>query len=103
MCPVCSASSSRVHSRYQRTLTDAPVAGRLVRILLRVRRFFCGNPECRSKTFAEQVDGLTRRWTRTSEGLRRMLTEIGLAFSRRSSTAARSCDAVSIWSARSPT
>jgi hypothetical protein len=64
-------------------LTDAPVAGRLVRILLRVRRFFCGNPECRRKTFVEQVDGLTRRWSRMSEELRRMLTAIGLALAGR--------------------
>jgi hypothetical protein len=43
------------------------------RILLRVRRFFCDNPQCRSKTFAEQVAGLTRRWSRVSEGLRRIV------------------------------
>ncbi|WP_309238812.1 ISL3 family transposase [Actinoplanes aureus] len=83
MCPACAASSSRVHSRYERTLVDAPVAGLVVRILLRVRRFFCDNPECRSKTFVEQVDGLTRRWSRMSEGLRRMLTAIGLALAGR--------------------
>ncbi|WP_432417540.1 ISL3 family transposase [Actinoplanes solisilvae] len=83
LCPACSKSSSRIHSRYQRTLTDAPIAGRSVRILLRVRRFFCDNAECRSKTFVEQVDGLTRRWSRMSEGLRRMLTTIGLALAGR--------------------
>lgn len=83
MCPACSKSSSRVHSRYRRTLTDAPTAGRLVRILLRVRRFFCNNQECRSKTFVEQVNGPTRRWSRMSEGLRRMLTTIGLALAGR--------------------
>lgn len=64
-------------------MTDAPMAGRLVRILLRVRRFFCDNPVCRSKTFVEQVDGLTRRWSRMSVGLRRMLTAIGLALAGR--------------------
>jgi transposase len=57
VCPACSKPSSRVHSRYRRTLTDAPVAGRRIRIFLTVRRFFC-DPECRSKTFVEQVDGL---------------------------------------------
>lgn len=82
-CPACSKSSSRVHSRYRRMLSDAPMAGRRVRILLKVRRFFCDNPECRSKTFVEQVDGLTRRWSRMSEGLRRMLTTIGLALAGR--------------------
>lgn len=29
ICPACSKSSTRVHSRYQRTLTDAPVTGRV--------------------------------------------------------------------------
>jgi transposase len=82
-CPACSRSSSRVHSRYGRTLTDAPVAGRPVRISLKVRRFFCNNPDCRSKTFVEQVGGLTRRWSRASEGLRQMLTAIGLALAGR--------------------
>lgn len=83
MCPARSKPSSRVHSRYRRTLTDAAVAGQLIRILLTVRRFFCDNPECQSKTFAEQVDGLTRRWSRVSEGARRMLTAIGLALAGR--------------------
>jgi transposase len=64
-------------------LTDAPVAGRPVRISLTARRFFCDNPDCRRKTFVEQVDGLTRRWSRTSEGLRRTLTAIGLALAGR--------------------
>ncbi|MEV7630749.1 transposase, partial [Actinoplanes sp. NPDC089786] len=31
----------------------------------------------------EQVDGLTRRWSRVSEGLRRVLTAIGLALAGR--------------------
>jgi hypothetical protein len=32
-----------------------------VEIVLAVRRFFCPAPGCRSKTFAEQVKGLTAR------------------------------------------
>ncbi|GAA2348616.1 ISL3 family transposase [Dactylosporangium salmoneum] len=82
-CQACAVPSSRVHSRYRRTLADAPVAGRPFRILLWVRRFFCGNTDCRAKTFTEQVDGLTRRWSRVSEGLRQMLTTVGLALAGR--------------------
>jgi transposase len=67
-CPVCGKPSTRVHPRYGRILTDAPAAGRPVRIWLTVRRFFCDNPDCWSKTFVEQVDGLTPRWSRVSEG-----------------------------------
>ncbi|WP_327002719.1 ISL3 family transposase [Dactylosporangium sp. NBC_01737] len=82
-CQACAASSSRVHSRYRRTLMDAPIAGRPVRVLLWVRRFFCENAACGAKTFTEQVDGLTRRWSRVSEGLRQMLTTVGLALAGR--------------------
>jgi hypothetical protein len=55
----------------------------LERIQLRVPRFFRDNPECRSKTFVEQIDGLTRRWSRIIDGLRRTLTAIGLALAGR--------------------
>jgi hypothetical protein len=48
-----------------------------------VRRFFCENTTCGRKTFVEQVAGLTRRWARCSDGLRRMLTAIGLALAGR--------------------
>ncbi|MEV0136804.1 hypothetical protein AB0H83_51320 [Dactylosporangium sp. NPDC050688] len=33
-CQACAVLSSRVHSRYRRTLMDAPVAGRPVRVLV---------------------------------------------------------------------
>ncbi|WP_425480793.1 transposase family protein [Sciscionella sediminilitoris] len=37
-CPRCGTMSSRVHSRYQRTLADAAIAGRPTTLMLRVRR-----------------------------------------------------------------
>ncbi|HCI78965.1 MAG TPA: hypothetical protein DHW02_04675 [Ktedonobacter sp.] len=52
-CPDCAATSSRVHSRYRRTLADLPCQGRAVQLRLTVRRFFCENPACPRKTFAE--------------------------------------------------
>lgn len=41
VCPACGVASSRVHSRYERTLADVAVGGQQVVIRLRVRRFFC--------------------------------------------------------------
>lgn len=63
-CPKCGTVSGRVHSRYSRTLADAAIGGRQAVIVLAVRRFFCFAPGCASKTFAEQVDGLTTRYAR---------------------------------------
>jgi transposase len=39
ICPVCGQASSRVHSRYTRTLADLPWSGRTVQLHVQVRRF----------------------------------------------------------------
>jgi transposase len=82
-CPVCKRSSSRVHSRYERCVADRGVGGREVVIRLRVRRFFCRNPECLRRIFAEQVDGLTEPYRRCSPALKALLVELGLALGGR--------------------
>jgi transposase len=82
-CPRCGQSSARVHSGYQRRLADAPAGGHRVVIRLMVRRFFCGNPDCPAVTFAEQIDGLTRRRARRTPPLARVLTGIALALAGR--------------------
>ncbi|MFI6046345.1 transposase family protein, partial [Nocardia sp. NPDC051321] len=66
-CPGCETVSARVHSRYQRRLADAAIAGRVVILRLVMRRFFCPNSNCAARTFAEQVDGLTMKWSRRTD------------------------------------
>jgi transposase len=83
MCPRCGQPSGRVHSTYGRRLADAPAGGHRVLIRLAVRRFFCGNPDCPKKTFAEQVGGLTSRRARRTPPLARALTAIALALAGR--------------------
>ncbi len=53
-CPLCSASSSSLHSHYRRVLRDAPCAGRRVQLCLTVRKFYCRNPYCERKVFTEK-------------------------------------------------
>lgn len=57
-CPVCGVATSQVHSRYSRTPSDLPCTGKSVRLCLTVRRFFCTNPICHRRTFAERLPGL---------------------------------------------
>ena len=45
-CPGCGRRAGRVHSRYERRLADAAVAGAPVEIRLRVRRLFCDIAGC---------------------------------------------------------
>ena len=78
VCRACGCASSRVHSRYDRRVADAAIAGRPVVLRLEVRRFFCGNHDCSIRTFAEQVESLTTAHARRSPLLRGMLESIGL-------------------------
>jgi transposase len=82
-CWACGTRSSRVHSRYQRSLGDMAVAGHPAVIRLTVRRFFCASSECAKRTFAEQVPELTSRHSRRSLLLTRALEAIGLALGGR--------------------
>jgi transposase len=66
-----------------RQVQDGPVGGRPVLIRLAVRRFFCGNPACPLRTFAEQAEGLTARYRRRSLPLLGLLAQIGLALAGR--------------------
>jgi transposase len=85
-CRKCGQFSERVHSTYRRRLADAPVGGRPVMLWLGVRRFFCGNADCKAVTFAEQFQGLTSPRARRTPPLARILTAIGLALAGRAGT-----------------
>jgi len=65
-CPGCGASSGRIHSRYQRRLTDLPLAGRPVRLVVVARRFRCVTVAlllCAVDVFSPSVS-MTALWRR---------------------------------------
>ncbi len=83
-CPRCEGVSSRVHSRYTRTLSDLPVAGRRVVITISVRRFRCVDSECRTKVFAERLEpDLAVAYARRTRRLDTIVHHLGLALSGR--------------------
>jgi transposase len=82
-CPGCGMVSRRVHSCYQRRLSDTPSGCQEVLIVLRARRFICGNPACAKVTFAEQVPGLTSRYARRTSDLHKVLQAVALALGGR--------------------
>jgi transposase len=69
LCPVCGKRSTRVHSRYTRTLTDLPWQEVPVTVRLRVRRFFCDERFCGRAIFAERLPGLAAHYARRTERL----------------------------------
>ena len=82
-CYRCGVFSARVNSRYRRQLHDLAVGGRPVVIDLEVRRFFCGNPECKLQTFAEQVPAVALRHQRRTPLLGSVLETVALALAGR--------------------
>jgi transposase len=78
-CPLCRQPSCSIHSRYQRTVRDVPCGGRRIQLLLTVRKFFCRNPLCERKIFAERLPDLVHSWARMTIRLGEQLTSVGLA------------------------
>jgi transposase len=82
-CPGCSEVSRRVRSSYQRQLADTASGGQEVLVDLQARRFFCGDPACTKRTFAEQVPGLTTRYGRRTCALQAVLQAVAMALGGR--------------------
>ena len=61
------------------TLADLPLHGIPVRLHLRVRRFFCDNPACVHRNFAERLPGVIAPYGRRTIGLATALECIAFA------------------------
>ena len=83
-CPECGRCSRRIHSRYIRTVSDLPCAGRRVELRLTARRFVCEAPFCRRKIFAERFEhGVVAERSRRSSRLECIVHHLGLALGGR--------------------
>jgi transposase len=83
-CPDCGWISTRVHSRYQRSLADLPAHGRTVVIRLSARRFRCARSTCPKKTFAERLDQtIALPFGRRTARLESIVHQLGLALGGR--------------------
>jgi transposase len=78
-CPCCGTISKRVQSRYTRTLRDLPASGRLVHLIVHVRRFFCQQNTCVRKIFAERFPSVTLPRVKFTLRLQETLREMGFA------------------------
>jgi hypothetical protein len=77
-CPSCGTASSRIQSRYTRTLRDLPSVGRPIRLILHVRRFSVkGGPVLkRSSPNDSPISAVLMRNARS--GCKRLVSELGL-------------------------
>ena len=78
-CPCCQVESRRIHSWYDRHLQDLPWHGFQVHIEWRSRKFFCDNPQCERRIFAERLPEVAEARSRRTSRLMLTLRMIGLA------------------------
>jgi transposase len=78
LCPSCKTASSRIQSRYTRTLRDLPSVGHPLRLILQVRRFFCNKSTCAQKIFVERLPDLCRPHAQRTKRLQEALRHLGL-------------------------
>jgi transposase len=57
---------------------DLPVSGKIAKLRLQVRKFFCGNSDCSRKIFTERFKEQLSSYSRRFERLNELITSIGL-------------------------
>ena len=77
-CPKCHKPSSRIHSRYQRTVADLPWQGVSVQLQLLTRRFFCTDKTCARRIFCERLPRVVAAYGRQTVRLNDALHLIGM-------------------------
>jgi transposase len=84
VCPTCGAVSRRVHSRYLRRVTDLPLSGRSVQLVVVARRFRCDAVLCGRQIFTERfADGVLAPSARRTARLDCIVHHLGLALGGR--------------------
>ena len=78
-CPSCGRLSLAVHSRYTRRPADLPMLDRAVHLELAIRRYYCHNPSCPRRTFAERLPALLAPHAHRTLRLAASLGRIGVA------------------------
>src|SRR5256884_5842120 len=80
-CPLCHVQTTRVHSRYTRTVADLSWGAYAVRLQLRVRKFFCDHPACPRQIFTERLPTVAAPWARRTLRLAQHPSALGIALS----------------------
>ncbi len=77
-CPRCGELSRRQHSWYERHPLDLPWRGKVVRMRVHSRRWFCDAATCSRRIFAERFDGALARYARRTNDATELLTTFAL-------------------------
>jgi len=60
-CPECGQEMRAYHGTYVRTVQDLPILNKGVKLKIKAYEYYCGNPDCETRSFAEDYDGFVGR------------------------------------------
>lgn len=79
ICPNCGKRSTRVHSYYERSPADFPIAACRVGLHLRVKRFRCLTEDCSRATFVEEFPHVLEKYARRTVRMYQAQEDIAFA------------------------
>jgi len=94
ICPDCQTSSNKRHSVYVRKPRALPCAEAGLPLVWSVRTYFCENPSCTRKTFAERIPGTVEFYSRRTIDLEALLGI--MAFETSAETVGRICQGLKV-------
>lgn len=77
-CPECLKRSSSVHSCRRRRIKHLPCSGQTLYLTFAVRHWYCRNPACSRKIFAEYLVPFAGSRQQSSEALQNLQHQLGL-------------------------
>lgn len=77
-CPECLKRSSSVHNCRRRRIQHLPCSGQTLYLTFTVRHWYCRNPICSRKIFAESLFPFARSRQQSSEALQNLQHQLGL-------------------------
>ncbi len=89
ICPYCQTLSQKRHSVYVRKPQALPCSSTPIQLILSVQRYFCENPACTHKTFAERIPDTAHFYSRRTIDLEALLQI--LAFEMSAESVGRVC------------
>jgi len=81
ICPYCQTLSKKRHSVYVRKPQALPCSHTPIQLILSVQRYFCENPACTHKTFAERIPDTAPFYSRRTLDLDALLNIMGFEMS----------------------
>ena len=94
VCPCCRTRSQKQHSVYVRKPQALPCSDTPIQLILSVCRYFCHNPSCPRKTFAERIPDTAQFYARRTIQLEALLRWI--AFEMSAETTSRVCQRLQV-------